>query len=51
MFVTDLRQVGGFFPGLPVPSTNNTDRQKSRKYIINIQMNNKMHGNDLNQLT
>ena len=25
-FVSDLRQVGGFFPGTPVSSTNKTDR-------------------------
>jgi hypothetical protein len=24
-FVSDLRQVGGFSPGTPVSSTNNTD--------------------------
>ena len=25
-FVSELRQVGGFFPGTPVSSTNETDR-------------------------
>ena len=27
-FVSDLRQVGGFFPGPPVSSTNKTDRHE-----------------------
>jgi hypothetical protein len=39
MFVTDLRQVGGFFPGPPVPSTNNTDRQNIAEILLKVSLN------------
>ena len=33
-FVRDLRQVGGFFPGTPVSSTDKTDRHDITELLL-----------------
>ena len=38
-FVIDLRQVGDFFPGTPVSSTNNTDRYDITKIFLKMALN------------
>ena len=38
-FVSGLRQVGGFFPGTPVPSTNKTDRHEITKILLTVALN------------
>jgi hypothetical protein len=35
-FVSDLLQVGGFSPGTPVPSTNNTDRHDIAEILLKV---------------
>jgi hypothetical protein len=39
MFVSDLRQVGGFFPGPPVFSHNKTDRQDITEILLKVALN------------
>jgi hypothetical protein len=38
-FVGDLQQVGGFFPGLPVSSTNKTDRHDITEILLKVALN------------
>jgi len=39
-FVSDLRQVGGFFfPGTPVSSTNKTDRHDITEILLKVALN------------
>jgi hypothetical protein len=38
-FVSDLRQVGGFFPGNPVSSTNKTDRHDIAEILLKVALN------------
>jgi hypothetical protein len=38
-FVSDLRQVGGFFPGNPVSSTNKTDRHYITEILLKVALN------------
>ena len=38
-FVSDLRQVGGFFSGTTVSSTNNTDRQDIAEILLSVALN------------
>jgi hypothetical protein len=38
-FVSDLRQVGGFFQGPPVTSTNKAERSKSKDWLARNQYN------------
>ena len=38
-FVSDLRQVGGFPPGLPVSSTNKTDRHDITEILLKVALN------------
>jgi hypothetical protein len=38
-FVSDLRQVGGFFPGTPVSSTNKTDRHDITEIFSKMSIN------------
>jgi len=39
-FVSDLRQVGGFFPGTPVSSANRTDRHDITEILLKVALNN-----------
>ena len=39
-FVSDLWQVGGFFPGTPVSSTNKTDRHDITEILLKVALNN-----------
>jgi len=39
MFVSDLRQVGGFCPGPPVSSTNKTDRHDIAEILLKVPLN------------
>ena len=38
-FVSDLQQVGGFFPGTPVSSTNKTDRYDITDILLKVALN------------
>ena len=38
-FVSDLRQVGGFFPGTPVSSANKTDRHHITEILLKVVLN------------
>jgi hypothetical protein len=38
-FVSDLRQVGGFFPGPPVSSTNKTDCHDIAEILLKVALN------------
>jgi len=38
-FVSDLRQVGGFFPGPPVSFTNETDRHDKTAILLKLALN------------
>ena len=39
-FISDLRQVGGWFsPGLPVSSTNKTDRHDITEILLKVALN------------
>jgi hypothetical protein len=38
-FVSDLRHVGGFLPGTPVSSTNNTDRHDIIEILLKVALN------------
>jgi hypothetical protein len=38
-FVSDLPQVGGFFPGSPVNSTNKTDSHDMSEISLNVALN------------
>ena len=38
-FAIDLPQVGDFFPGTPVSSTNNTDRYDIAKIFLKMALN------------
>jgi hypothetical protein len=38
-FVSDLRQVGGFPLGIPVSSTNQTDRHDITEIFLKVRMN------------
>ena len=38
-FVSDLRQVGVFFPGNPVSSTNKTDRHDIAEILLKVALN------------
>ena len=38
-FVSDLRQVGGFFPGTPVSSTNKTDHHDITEIVLKVALN------------
>jgi hypothetical protein len=38
-FVSDLRQVGGFFPGTPFSSTNKTDRHDITEISLKVAFN------------
>jgi hypothetical protein len=35
-FVSNLRQLGIFFPGTPVSSTNNTDRHEITEILLKV---------------
>jgi len=35
-FVSDLQQVGGFFPGAPVSATNKTDRHDITEIVLKV---------------
>ena len=37
--VSDLRQVGVFFPGTPVSSTNETDRHDIAEILLKVVLN------------
>jgi hypothetical protein len=37
--VSDLRQVGGFFSGTPVTSTNKTDRNDITEILLKVALN------------
>jgi hypothetical protein len=34
-----MRQIGGFFPGSPVPSTNKTDRHDITEILLKVALN------------
>jgi hypothetical protein len=38
-FVSDSRQVGGFFPGIPVSSTNKTDHRDTTEILLKVAFN------------
>jgi hypothetical protein len=38
-FVSDLRQIGGFFPATPVSSTNKTDRYDIAALLLKVALN------------
>ena len=38
-FVSDLRQIGGFFPATPVSSTNKTDRYDIAELLLKVALN------------
>ena len=38
-YVSDLRHVGGFLPGTPVSSTNNTDRHDIIEILLKVALN------------
>ena len=38
-FDSGLRQVGGFFPGTPVSSTNKTDRHEITEILLKVALN------------
>jgi hypothetical protein len=38
-FVSELRPVGGFFPGIPVSSTNETDRHNIIEILLKGTLN------------
>jgi len=38
-FVSDLRQVGGFFPCTPVSSTNKTDHHDITEIVLKVALN------------
>jgi hypothetical protein len=38
-FVSDLRQVGGFYPGTLVSSTNKTDRHNIAEILLKVVLN------------
>jgi hypothetical protein len=38
-FVSDLRQVGGFFPGTPISPTNKTGRHDITDILLNVALN------------
>ena len=38
-FVSDLQQVGGFFPGTPVSSTNKTDHNDIAEILLKVALN------------
>jgi len=38
-FVSDLRQVGGFPPGIPVASTNKTDSHDITEILLKVDLN------------
>ena len=38
-FVSDLRQVGGYFPGPPVSSTNKSDRHDITEILLKVALN------------
>ena len=38
-FVSDLQQAGGFFSGIPVSSTNKTDRYDITEILLNVALN------------
>ena len=38
-FVSDLRQVGGFFPGTPVSSTNKIDHHDITEILLKVALN------------
>jgi hypothetical protein len=38
-FLSDLRQVGGFFPGTPVSSTNKIDRHNITEIFLKVALN------------
>ena len=38
-FVSDLQQVGGFFPGTPVSSTNKTDHNDITEILLKVALN------------
>jgi len=35
-FVSDLRQIGGFFPGTPVSCTNKTNRHNITEILLKV---------------
>ena len=39
MFVSDLRQVGGFYPGTPVASTNTTECHDIIDILLKVALN------------
>ena len=39
MFASDFRQVRGYFPGIPVSSTNKTDRQNITEILLKVALN------------
>jgi hypothetical protein len=39
MFVSDLRQVGASLPGIPVSSTNKTDRHDIAEILLKVALN------------
>ena len=43
MFVSDLRQAGGFFPGTQVSSTNNTDRHDIAELLLKVALSTIKH--------
>jgi hypothetical protein len=38
-FVSDLQQVGGFFPGTPVSSINKTDHNDITEILLKVALN------------
>ena len=38
-FVTDLRKVGEFSPGIPISSTNKTDRHDIAETLLKVSLN------------
>ena len=38
-FVSDLRQIGGIFPGTPVSTTNKTDRHDIAEILLKVALN------------
>jgi hypothetical protein len=42
-FVSGLRQVGVFFPGIPVFSTNKTDRHQITEILLKLESGAKHH--------
>jgi len=49
MWWSDLWQVGGFFPGTPVSSTNKTDRHDITEILLKVALNTITIISNLNQ--